>query len=116
MARARQKIGIWLSDHSHFKTHGRPISRDIVQQRNLTVIPLEADPALQDAVLSIYHAAAHTFIGTGAVKIIENHLGRAYLNVTQPVTLGIQPPNLQMPIVPNPPAPQTPITPPPTRR
>jgi hypothetical protein len=28
-------------------------------------------------MLSVYHAIHHTFLGTGAAKIIENHHGRA---------------------------------------
>ena len=76
-------IGDWLADHSHFMTHGRPISRDTAEQKGLKIVRLEDDQALQDAVLSVYHATAHTFTQTGAVKIIENHLGRAYLEVMQ---------------------------------
>ena len=74
-------IGVWLADHNHFKTHGRPVSRDEARRNGLIVVDLESDQPLQDAVLSIYHATAHSFAGTSAVKIIENHLGNAFLSV-----------------------------------
>ena len=40
---------------------------------------LEDDDKLQDLVLSVFHATTHTFDGTGAVKIIENQLGKAFI-------------------------------------
>ena len=43
-------IGIWLADHAHFKTHGRPISRKEARQRGLNIFDLESDQPLQDAV------------------------------------------------------------------
>ncbi len=53
---------------------------------------LEDDQNLQELVLSIFHATTHTFEGTPAVKIIENHLGNAFIK-----TAGVQ---QQMPIPP----------------
>lgn len=98
-------IAAWLGSHNIFKTHGRPISRAVAEQHDLKIVELEADQALQDIVLSIYHATAHTFANTGVVKIIENHLGKAYLDVVQvqPMMLGMpgqqplpgQPPSAQ---------------------
>jgi hypothetical protein len=70
---------------------------------------LESDQALQDAVLSIYHAVTHSFIGTGAVKIIENHTGKAYLQVVQMMQVGMpgqQQPGAQPQQQPAPPAQQ----------
>jgi hypothetical protein len=34
-------------------------------------------------MLSVYHAIHHTFLGTGAAKIIENHHGRAAIVMVQ---------------------------------
>jgi hypothetical protein len=44
--------------------------------------------ALQDAVLSVHHATMHTFNGA-AVKIIENHLGVAYVKIAQTIQVPI---------------------------
>ena len=38
---------------------------------------LEDDSALQDLVLTVHHAYMHTFSTTPAIKIIENHNGKA---------------------------------------
>jgi len=88
-------IGHWLADHSNFMTHGRPISRDVAEQKRLKIVRLEEDQSLQDVLLSIYHATAHTFARTGAVKIIENNLGKAYMEAVQMMFVGMPPPQPQ---------------------
>lgn len=70
----------WLSSHENFNSHGRHISRDELRDKGLKVDNLEDDADEQDIFLSIFHAATHTMSATAAVKIIENHLGRAYIN------------------------------------
>jgi len=70
-----------LADHSKFKSHGRPIHRDVALGMGLVVDKLERDQQLQDLVLTVYHATTHTFSSTAAAKIIENHLGRAFVKV-----------------------------------
>lgn len=74
-----EHIAKWLSDHEAFKSHGRHISRDDLKSHGLVISDLEEDESLQDLVLSVYHATTHTFSGTGAVKIVENHTGRAFI-------------------------------------
>ncbi|MCX6647075.1 MAG: serine protease [bacterium] len=76
-------IANWLSDHSHFKTHGRHISRAELEARGLKIVALEEDQDLQDLLLSIFHATMHTFSMTAAVKIIENHMGKAFIKQQQ---------------------------------
>jgi polysaccharide deacetylase 2 family uncharacterized protein YibQ len=47
---------------------------------------LESDDDLQDAVLSVHHAFVITLANTPAAKIIENHMGAAFVkNVPQGV-------------------------------
>lgn len=72
-----------LADHSHFKSHGRPIHRDAAKALGLVVEDLETNQQLQDLVLSVFHATTHTFAGTPAVKIVENHIGKAYVKTQQ---------------------------------
>jgi Serine dehydrogenase proteinase len=83
-------IARWLSGHSTFKTHARPLSRDELRAQGLTGIrALGQNQAEQDLFLSIHHATAHTFTSTAGVKIIENNLGKAdmrMLNVVQPIS------------------------------
>lgn len=97
-ARAAAK---WLSTHSNFKSHGRSISRDSLQDKGLNITALEADPAAQDLFLSVFHATSHTFNLTGAVKIIENHLGKAYLKLLQEVILQQVPAQPAQPVKPS---------------
>ncbi|MFZ0680489.1 SDH family Clp fold serine proteinase [Candidatus Binatus sp.] len=73
-----------LADHSNFKSHSRFIDRAQARALGLSAIAdLETDQQLQDAVLSVFHAATHTFGATGCVKVIENNLGKTFLKVQQ---------------------------------
>jgi hypothetical protein len=75
-----------LANHSAFKSHGRHISREKARKlggQGLIIDDLETKQAFQDAVLSVYHATAHTFNSTNGVKLIENHLGRAFVRSIQ---------------------------------
>ena len=77
------RIAEWLSDHGHFKSHGRHIPRSELERKGLEVYYLETDQKEQDLFLSVFHAATHTFNGTPAVKIIENHMGKAFIKQAQ---------------------------------
>jgi len=69
-----------LAAHGDWMSHARHISRDAAEKTlNLRITYLEDDERLQDLVLSVFHAASHTFNGTPAVKLIENHLGKAFI-------------------------------------
>jgi hypothetical protein len=50
----------------------------------LVIRDLEGDQVEQDLFLSVHHAASHTFDMSPAVKIIENHLGKAYMRMNLP--------------------------------
>jgi len=78
-------IADWFADYESFHTHGRRVSPDEAISKGLKVAWLESDHTLQDAVLSIHHSTAHTFTGTRASKIIENHHGRAWIKMTGPL-------------------------------
>jgi hypothetical protein len=78
---ARTKAGAaaaWLANHQLFKTHGRHINRDQARVY-LAIDDLEKDKKLEDLVMSVFHATTLTFSSTIAVKIIENHLGNAFV-------------------------------------
>jgi hypothetical protein len=91
-------IAHWLSDHSAFKTHARPISRDELIAKGLSgIYALEQDQIEQDLFLSVHH--------TTAVKIIENNLGKTYLRSVEIMQAVI-------PTPPRPPAPPPPAQPP----
>lgn len=75
----------WLGDHKNFKIHGRYLDREKLRAQGIKIVNLEADKNQQDFILSLYHATTHTFTHSGAVKIIENHLGNAYINQLQQI-------------------------------
>lgn len=90
-ADAQQKaetIARWFADYENFRSHGRRVGRDQATAVGLKITPLEDDHDLQDAVLSVHHATMHTFSGgSAAVKIIENHHGRAWVRISGQVVI-----------------------------
>jgi hypothetical protein len=115
-------IAEWLSSHNNFKSHGRHISRAVLKKKGLLIDFLEKDKKLQDLALSVFHATNHTFNASMAVKIIENHEGRAWVRtmmvqqqmIPMQVPVKVAPPQQPKPAQPTLPAPPTaqPVSPP----
>lgn len=76
----------YFADYETHQSHALGIDREQARSHGVTIDNLEDWPELQDAVLTVHHAAMHTFQGP-AVKIVENHLGRAFVKVTQQVVV-----------------------------
>jgi len=74
-----KKIIEHFSSHDNSKTHARHISMKTCKDLGLKIIELESDNKLQDLVLTTHHAFMHTFSNSGALKIIENYNGVAYI-------------------------------------
>lgn len=74
-----------LGNHALTKSHARHISVDRAKHIGLTVIEMESDQQLQDAVLSVHHSTIHTLAGTAAIKIIENDSGKSFVQQIQAV-------------------------------
>ena len=72
-----------LADHAITLSHARHLSFDRCAEIGLNVVALEGDQALQDAVLSVHHAFIQTLSGTSAFKIIENHHGKAFVQIAR---------------------------------
>ncbi|MCA1942905.1 MAG: hypothetical protein LDL15_04795 [Yonghaparkia sp.] len=85
------RIAKKLAHHGAHLSHSRFLCRERCRKLGLVVDDLEADQYLQDEVLSVFHATTHTFNATGAVKIIENHLGRAFVKRQQQMVFLQQP-------------------------
>jgi serine dehydrogenase proteinase len=92
-----KEVAAWFADFSRFKSHGRPVTLEDVQNQGLNVTKLEDDQTLQDLVLSVHHAVRHTFNDTGTTKLIENHHGRAYLEMTGQMLVQQGPPTASGP-------------------
>lgn len=85
---AASEVAEWLSnDHVHL-SHSRAITRDQLRERGLNIVDLEDDQELQDAVLSVHHTVMHTLGSTPSYKLIENHLGRAYIQSGGQIAFG----------------------------
>ncbi len=92
----------YFADDRIHVSHSRGIYRDVLRDLGLLVEDLEDDAGLQDAVLSVHHATMITLTGTPSAKIIENHLGRAYVNASSVMTIpfGLAPPPPSLPTAP----------------
>jgi hypothetical protein len=82
-----KKIVADLGNHALSKSHARHLALDRCQQIGLKVTRLEDDQELQDLVLSVHHACIHTLGATPAFKIIENHNGRAFIQIAHHVVV-----------------------------
>jgi len=82
-----KKIVKDLTDHALSKSHERHLSYDRCKEIGLKVNRLEDSQALQDAVLSVHHACIHTLGATPAFKIIENHEGKAFIQIAHQVVI-----------------------------
>lgn len=91
-AQQAKDISKWLANFAEHKTHGRPIGIELAKSKGLKVIALEDDQALQEAVLSVFHATMVTFQATSCLKVIENHLGKGHYIVME---VAVQPPARQ---------------------
>lgn len=68
-----------LSDTGQHKAHERHIPAAQCLDMGLRVRMLEDDNQLQDLVLTIHHCFMQTLMNSPAFKIIENHLGTAFI-------------------------------------
>ncbi len=91
-----KKILKEFSDHKMNKSHARHISKDKCREIGLSVVDMEADHELQDLILTVHHSFMHTFTNSMAVKVIENHMGIAFVEIIQ-----MQAPVMQLQAQPN---------------
>ncbi len=68
-----------LTNYNNNKTHSRHIHFDECRSMGLDVVELEADPKLQDLVMTVHHCYIHSITNTPSFKIIENHNGAAFV-------------------------------------
>lgn len=74
-----QRIVEALSDTDEHKAHERHIPMAKCIEIGLRIKPLEDDPQLQDLVLTVHHCYMHALMNYPPYKIIENHLGTAFM-------------------------------------
>lgn len=77
-----QNIITELGSHAMTKSHDRHISIDLAKNKlGLKIVELETDQELQDLVLSVHHSCIITLTQTPAYKLIENHFGKAFIQL-----------------------------------
>lgn len=76
-----------LADHASTLSHARHLSPAKCKEIGLKVEMFEDNQKLQDAILSVHHACILTLTQTMACKIIENHLGTAFIKILAPTPL-----------------------------
>jgi hypothetical protein len=89
----------FLISHDLHKAHGRHLHRQELRNNGLTIIDLEDDDELQDAVLSVHHACMLTVGNHNTNKLIENQNGITHAKVLQTIQVPVQLP-IQGPIAP----------------
>jgi hypothetical protein len=80
-----------FSSHSETKMHARHIGKEKCKEAGLKIVDIEADQKFQDLLLTVHHAFMHTFTASGAIKIIENHEGNAFI---ENIPMNVIPQNL----------------------
>lgn len=78
-AQKAKKIVAELGTPQVQKSHDRHISAAKLKGLGVVIEELEANQALQDAVLTVHHACIQTLTATQACKIIENHKGVSFI-------------------------------------
>lgn len=84
-----------LTDYRGNRTHERHIHFEEAEQIGLKVKRVEDDQSFQDLLLTVHHCFMHSLMNTASYKIIENHLGAAFVKQAQQVMQAIR-----MPIAP----------------
>ena len=86
-AECAKKVLDELGSHALTLSHARHISLERALAMGLKVTALESDQKLQEAVLTVHHACVQTLTETPALKIIENHMGVAFIYSLQTIAI-----------------------------
>ena len=83
--RKAKRITKSLLDYRRNRTHARHFHLEDCKKMGLDVERIEDNPAFQDLVLTVHHCYMHSLMNTNSFKIIENHLGAAFVKQQQVV-------------------------------
>lgn len=74
-----QKVKDVFLNHKNSYSHSRHLSKKDCKDAGLNIVDLEANPELQDAVLSLHHCYMILFDKFPISKIVENNIGGRYM-------------------------------------
>lgn len=63
------------------KGHSRHVHYEDCEKMGLKMEKIEADPELQDLLLTVHHCYMHALMNTPSFKMIENHRGIAFVKM-----------------------------------
>jgi hypothetical protein len=85
-AEVAEGAAAFFADYAEHQSHALGIDRQQARDVGIVIDDLEHDEQLQDALLSVHHAAVHT-LGGPCAKLVENHLGRGVFHVQAQATV-----------------------------
>lgn len=68
-----------LSDYRGNRSHSRHIHAEECRAMGLVIEPLEESDPFQDLILTVHHCYMHSLMNTPSFKMIENHIGVAFV-------------------------------------
>lgn len=77
--RRARDVASWFNSHQTHRSHGRPLRHQDLVDHGVEVKLLEDDDQLQDQVLSAWHGVQLSLSQTAVNKLVENHLGKAWM-------------------------------------
>jgi hypothetical protein len=77
-SRAAEDVVSHLMNYTETAEHGHHFMKERCKQFGLKIVSLEADQALQEAVLSVHHSYVASFARTKSIKFIENSNGSSW--------------------------------------
>ena len=86
--KSAEHVATELTNVAAHKEHNRHIHAEDLRAMGLAIQDLESDNDLQDAILSVHHAFMISLSNTTAAKIIENHMGIAFMKHVAPPVNG----------------------------
>lgn len=79
-----------LLDYRRNRTHARHFHLQECRGMGLKVDRIEDDSDLQDLVLTVHHCYMHALMNGPSIKIIENHLGTAFVKQIVQIAVPVQ--------------------------
>lgn len=82
------------------QSHERHLHYEDCLNAGLKVVPMESDDTFQDLVLTVHHCYMHSLMNTPSFKLIENHLGGAFVKQFREFSVAM--PQIVPPVQPTP--------------
>lgn len=79
-----------LTDYKANRSHERHISAEECEAMGLAIKRVEDDPQSQDLLLTVHHCFMHSLMNTNSYKMIENHMGVAFVKQQGQVMVPVQ--------------------------